>query len=70
MDKQNSINNVLKRGSIHSLAATGTGLDDLIKGATAVEMAGGDDPEMLKRYSERIAMEADESEKEQKNEEF
>ena len=64
VSKQGSINSILKRGSIHSLASTATGLDDLIKGASALEMASGDDTEMLKRYSERIAMEAEDSEKE------
>jgi len=58
----------MKRGSIHSLAATATGLDDLIGASTSLEMASGD-VEVLKRYSERIAMEADESEKTAKLEE-
>ena len=68
VSKQHSLVNVMKRGSIHSLAATATGLDDLIGASTSLEMASGD-VEVLKRYSERIAMEADESEKTAKLEE-
>jgi len=50
----------LKRGPISSLASTATGLDSLIGASTALEMSG-DDPEYLKRYSEKIAMEAEDS---------
>lgn len=54
---------MLKRGSIESLANTATGLDSLIGASTAQEVANSDDIEQLKRYSEKIAMEADESAK-------
>jgi|DEB0MinimDraft_12_1074336.scaffolds.fasta_scaffold96197_2 hypothetical protein len=61
VNRHDSLVSVMKRGSFHSLASTATGLDDLIHASSTLEMSG-DDPEMLKRYSERIAMEADESE--------
>lgn len=61
MNKQTSLTHVLKRGNFESLANTATGLDSLIGASTAQEIAGGDDIEQLKRYSEKIAMEADES---------
>jgi len=61
-NKHDSLNAVMRRGSFHSLASTATGLDDLIKASSVLEMASGDDTDMLKRYSERIAMEAAESE--------
>lgn len=64
MAKQTSFSSVLKRGSIESLANTATGLDSLIGASTAQEvLKGGDDIEQLRRYSEKIAMEADESAK-------
>ena len=44
ISKQQSINNVLKRGSIESLANTATGLDSLI-GASMAQEASGDDIE-------------------------
>jgi hypothetical protein len=45
------------------LSSTANGLDSLIGASTAQEVAtGGDDLEQLKRYSEKIAIEADESE--------
>jgi len=69
VSKQGSLVDVMRRGSIHSLAATGSGLDSLIGASSALEVIGGDDPEYLKRYSERIAMEAEESEKSSKEEE-
>lgn len=60
-----SLNKVLKRGSVESLAATATGLDSLISASTAQELVS-DDINSLKSYSERIAIEAEESAKEQK----
>ena len=58
---------MLKRGSINSLASTGTGLDSLIGASSALEMSG-DDPEYLKRYSEKIAMEAEDSDNDARKE--
>lgn len=58
----------MKRGSLQGLTQTATGLDSLIGASTALEMASGDNPELLKRYSERIALEADQSDTLQKEE--
>lgn len=61
VSKQSSLTNVFKRGNPVSIASTATGLDSLIGASAAQEVASGDDVEQLKRYSEQIAMEADES---------
>lgn len=52
--------------SLGSLSQTTTGLDSLIGGASALEMADDGDPAYLKTLSERVAAEADKSDSEQK----
>lgn len=65
--KHGSVVNLLRGKSIHSLAATGSGLDSLIGAGSVLEMSDGD-TDFLKSYSERVAMEADESDNAQKEE--
>ena len=65
--KHGSVVNLLRGKSIHSLAATGSGLDSLIGAGSVLEMSDGD-TDFLKSYSERVAMEADESDSSQKQE--
>ena len=64
----NSLENTLRSKSIHKLSNSPTDLDQLIGASSALEMADGD-TEYLKRYSERVAMEADQSDMQQKLEE-
>ena len=56
----NSLETTLHSTSIHRLSSSPKDLDSLIGASSALEMADGD-TEYLKRYSERVAMEADES---------
>lgn len=64
----NSLETTLHSTSIHRLSSSPKDLDSLIGASSALEMADGD-TEYLKRYSERVAMEADESDQIQKDEE-
>lgn len=64
----NSLEATLHSTSIHRLSSSTKDLDSLIGASSALEMADGD-AEYLKRYSERVAMEADESDQIQKDEE-
>ena len=50
----------MRGNNLQSLATTGSGLDSLIGATGALEMAEGD-TEYLKRYSEKVAAEADQS---------
>ena len=54
----NSLENTLRSKSIHKLSSSPSDLDQLIGASSALKMADGD-TEYLKRYSERVAMEAD-----------
>jgi hypothetical protein len=58
--KQDSIVTLMRGNSLQSLATTGSGLDSLIGATGALELADGD-TEYLKRYSEKVAAEADQS---------
>ena len=58
MSKLNSLETTLHSTNIHKLSSSPTELDSLIGASSALEMADGD-TEYLKRYSERVAMEAD-----------
>ena len=58
----------MRGNSLQSLATTGSGLDSLIGATGALEMADGD-TEYLKKYSEKVAAEADQSDELQKAEE-
>ena len=58
VSKLNSLENTLRKNSIHGLSNSPTNLDQLIGASSALEMADGD-TEYLKIYSERVAMEAD-----------
>lgn len=69
MKKQDSIVTLMRGNSLQSLATTGSGLDSLIGATGALEMADGD-TEYLKRYSEKVAAEADQSDEQQKAEEM
>lgn len=60
IEKAETLGNLLRSNGLHNLAQSTSGLDSLIGASSALEMADGD-PEYLKRYSEKIAMEADES---------
>lgn len=68
VSKLNSLESTLHSTSIHKLSSSNGDLDQLIGASSALEMADGD-TEYLKRYSERVAMEADESDQIQKDEE-
>jgi hypothetical protein len=57
----------LRGKTLNSLAATGTGLDSIIGASSVLEMSDGD-TDYLKSYSEKVAMEADESDSAQKQE--
>ena len=48
----------MRGNSLQSLATTGSGLDSLIGATGAMELADGD-TEYLKKYSEKVAAEAD-----------
>ena len=61
-----SIPNLLRSQSLGKLASTPNGLDSLIGASSALEMADEGDPEYLKRLSEKVAMEADQSDEQQK----
>ena len=65
--KQDSIVNLMSRGSFAGLLSSEKGLDQLIGASSALEMA--DDPEYLKHYSEKIAAEADTSDLQAKQQE-
>jgi hypothetical protein len=54
----------MNSNSLKSLAQSESGMDSLLGAATGLELADGD-PEFLKHYSERVAEEADESNKQQ-----
>ena len=56
--KQDSIVTLMRGKSLQSLATTGSGLDSLIGATGALELADGD-TEYLKKYSEKVAAEAD-----------
>lgn len=58
MKKQDSIVTLMRGNSLQSLATTGSGLDSLIGATGALELADGD-TEYLKKYSEKVAAEAD-----------
>jgi hypothetical protein len=60
VEKAETLGNLLRGNGLHNLAQSTSGLDALLGASSALEMADGD-PEYLKRYSEKIAMEADES---------
>lgn len=62
--KQDSIVTLMRGNSLQSLASTGSGLDSLIGATGALELADGD-TDYLKRYSEKVAAEADQSDVEQ-----
>ena len=64
-----SLVNVMRGNSLHQLTSSNSGLDSLIGATSALEMAD-DDPEYLKRYSERVAAEADQSNEAHKDEEM
>ena len=64
----NSLENTLRSKSIYKLSSSTSDLDQLIGASSTLEMADGD-TEYLKRYSERVAMEADQSDMQQKLEE-
>lgn len=66
--KQDSIVTLMRGNSLQSLATTGSGLDSLIGATGALELADGD-TEYLKRYSEKVAAEADQSDEQQQAEE-
>lgn len=68
VSKMSSLETTLHGTSIHKLSTSNADLDSLIGASSALEMADGD-AEYLKRYSERVAMEADESDQIQKDEE-
>lgn len=68
VSRMNSLETTLHSTSIHRLSTSPKDLDSLIGASSALEMADGD-TEYLKRYSERVAMEADESDQIQKDEE-
>ena len=68
VSKMSSLETTLHSTSIHSLSHNNKDLDSLIGASSALEMADGD-TEYLKRYSERVAMEADQSDQIQKDEE-
>ena len=67
--KQDSIVTLMRGNNLQSLATTGSGLDSLIGATGALEMAEGD-TEYLKRYSEKVAAEADQSDEQQQAEEL
>ena len=60
VSKLNSLETTLHSTSIHKLSSSNGDLDQLIGASSALEMADGD-TEYLKRYSEQVAKEADES---------
>lgn len=66
--KQDSIVTLMRGNNLQSLASTGSGLDSLIGATGALEMAEGD-TDYLKRYSEKVAAEADQSDEQQKADE-
>jgi hypothetical protein len=63
-----SLVNVMRGNSLHQLTSSNSGLDSLIGATSAMEMAD-DDPEYLKKYSERVAAEADQSNEAHREEE-
>ena len=66
--KQDSIVTLMRGNNLQSLASTGSGLDSLIGATGALEMAEGD-TDYLKRYSEKVAAEADQSDEQQRADE-
>ena len=68
LDKLSSLETTLHSTSIHKLSRSPKDLDSLIGASTVLEMSDGD-TEYLKQYSERVAMEADQSDQQQKDEE-
>lgn len=60
VSKMSSLETTLHSTNIHKLSTSNGDLDSLIGASSALEMADGD-TEYLKQYSERVAMEADES---------
>lgn len=68
MSRLNSLETTLHSTSIHKLSSSTGDLDQLIGASSALEMADGD-TEYLKRYSEQVAKEADESDKNHADEE-
>lgn len=60
-----SVEKTLHTNSLTDLTSSDGALDNLIGASSALEMSD-DNTEYLKRYSERVAMEADQSDEEQK----
>ena len=65
VQEMGSIESTLHRTDLHQLSNSEGALDSLIGASTALEMSD-DNTEYLKRYSERVAAEADQSDNEHK----
>ena len=68
MKKLSSLETTLHSTNIHSLSQSPKDLDSLIGASSVLEMSDGD-TEYLKKYSERVALEADASDQTAKDEE-
>lgn len=64
----NTLNSLLNKNSYQSLTQSSSGLDSLIGASTSIDIAG-DDTEYLKKLSEKVAEEADQSDQEAKDNE-
>ena len=67
VSKLDSLETTLHGANIRKLSSSPAELDSLIGASSALEMADGD-TEYLKRYSERVAMEADQSDQTHRDE--
>jgi hypothetical protein len=68
MKDMSSLETTLHSTNIHSLSQSPKDLDSLIGASSVLEMSDGD-TDYLKKYSERVAMEADQSDQSAKDEE-